>query len=135
MYFPEDLENTPFKWKIFSNFVAFSEYPNFTISFGIVEMISVFEGEENITKCGNNDFVCCKNNWFVLGPGGSYDSEVSIQSDHPNYCEIFAKGSCQRRQFCGNIGKINHFQTIMSHYFYDKGFNSCRLPEGILRAS
>ena len=29
MYSPEDLENTPFNWKIFSNFVAFSEYPNF----------------------------------------------------------------------------------------------------------
>ena len=32
MYFPEGLENTPFKWKIFSNFVAFSEYPNCTYS-------------------------------------------------------------------------------------------------------
>ena len=29
MYFPEGLEDTPFNWKIFSNFVAFSEYPNF----------------------------------------------------------------------------------------------------------
>ena len=29
MQFPEDLENTPFKWKIFSNFVAFSKYLNF----------------------------------------------------------------------------------------------------------
>ena len=36
MQFPEGLENTPvtlfasdFKWNIFSNFVAFSEYPNF----------------------------------------------------------------------------------------------------------
>ena len=29
MQFPEGLENTPFKQKIFSNFVAFSEYPNF----------------------------------------------------------------------------------------------------------
>ena len=31
MYLPEGLEDTPFKWKIFSNFVAFSEYPNFKI--------------------------------------------------------------------------------------------------------
>ena len=31
MYFPEDLENTPFKY-IISNFVAFSEYSNFTNS-------------------------------------------------------------------------------------------------------
>ena len=29
MQSPEGLEDTPFKWKIFSNFVAFSEYPNF----------------------------------------------------------------------------------------------------------
>ena len=29
MHFPEGLENTPFKWKIFSNFVFFSECPNF----------------------------------------------------------------------------------------------------------
>ena len=29
MHFPEGLENTPFKWKIYLNFVALSEYPNF----------------------------------------------------------------------------------------------------------
>ena len=29
MYFPEGLENTPSKRKIFSNFVCFSECPNF----------------------------------------------------------------------------------------------------------
>ena len=69
-------------------------------------MISVFEEDKNITKCSKNDLVCCKNNWFVLGPGGSYDNEVSIQSDHPNYCGIFAEGSCQRRQSCGNIGTL-----------------------------
>ena len=68
-------------------------------------MVSVFEDEENIIKCGENDLVCCKNNWFVLGPGGSYDTEVYIQRDHPNYCGIFAEGSCKRRQSCGKIGK------------------------------
>ena len=68
-------------------------------------MVSVFEDEENIIKCGENDLMCCKNNWFVLGPGGSYDTEVYIQRDHPNYCGIFAEGSCKRRQSCGKIGK------------------------------
>ena len=29
MHFPEGLEDSPFKCKIFSNFVAFSEYLNF----------------------------------------------------------------------------------------------------------
>ena len=29
MWFPEDLEDSPFKVKIFSNFVAFSVYRNF----------------------------------------------------------------------------------------------------------
>ena len=86
-------------------------------------MISVFEGEENITKCGKNDLVCCKNNWFVLGPGGSYDNEVYIQSDHPNYCGIFAEGSCQRRQSCGNIGTSQPFsEHNVSHFFMIKGF-------------
>ena len=75
-------------------------------------IISVFEDEENITKCGENDLVCCKNNWFVLGPGGSYDREVFIQTDHPNYCGIFAEGSCKRRQSCGKIGNLSNYKSI-----------------------
>ena len=82
-------------------------------------MISVFEGEENITKCGNNDLVCCKDDWFVPGPGGSYDNEVIIQTDHPNYCGIFAEGSCQRRQSCGNIGTSQLFSTHKGTFIND----------------
>ena len=75
-------------------------------------IVLVFEDEENIVKCGENDLVCCKNNWFVLGPGGSYDTEVYIQRDHPNYCGIFAEGSCKRRQSCGKIGNC---QLCLAH--------------------
>ena len=87
-------------------------------------MISVFEGEENITKCGNNDLVCCKDDWFVPGPGGSYDNEVIIQTDHPNYCGIFAEGSCKRRQSCGKIGnyKSINLKHIISLFFITEGF-------------
>ena len=77
-------------------------------------IVLVFEDEENIVKCGENDLVCCKNNWFVLGPGGSYDTDVFIQRDHPNYCGIFAEGSCKRRQSCGKIGNYCKFGSCLS---------------------
>ena len=80
-------------------------------------IVSVFEDEENIIKCGENDLVCCKNNWFVLGPGGSYDTEVFIQRDHPNYCGIFAEGSCKPRQSCGKIG---NGQLFFKYLFWVK---------------